>query len=75
MSKLFRITEDDLAELERILPQLCSSLTPVMNNRDRVHLRRCQTILSDVRWEYGPSTLIETIPADGPIDQETPDGG
>lgn len=63
--KLFRITEDDLGKLEAILPELQMSLMAVMNNRDRVHLRQCQSILSNVRWNYGPPTDIEMIPADG----------
>lgn len=62
MPKLFRVTEDDLAELERILPQLGESLVPVLNNRTRVQLRRCQSILSDIRWNYGPPTEVAPSP-------------
>jgi len=63
--RLFQINESDLSELERILPQVGESLLPVMSNRDRVHLRRVQAILSNVRWNYGPPTEIEKIdPAD-----------
>lgn len=63
-TRLFQISEDDLGELERVLPQLAESLFPVMTNRDRVHLRRCQSILSDVRWGYGPPSHVERIDAD-----------
>ena len=69
MAKLFQIHEEDLSELERILPQLAEALTPVLDNRLRVQLRRCQSIVSDVRWNYGPPTNITVIPADGETDQ------
>jgi hypothetical protein len=68
MSKLFQVYEDDLGELERILPQLSEALTPSLDNRLRVQLRRCQTILSHVRWDYGPATEVRIIPADGESD-------
>lgn len=68
-SKLFQIREEDLGELERVLPQLAESMITVMSNRDRVHLRRLQTIVSNVRWNYGPPTNVEVIPCDG--DQPT----
>jgi hypothetical protein len=63
--KLFQVTEDDLAELERILPQLGEALTPILTGRMRVHLRRCQTILLSIRWGYGPPTDIRRIADDG----------
>ena len=69
MSKLFQINEDDLGELERNLPQLAQELMPVLANpqranRLRVLLRRCQTILSDVRWSYGPPEDIQEVSPD-----------
>jgi len=64
MSKLFSIKEEDLGQLEHILPQLAQALMPVLNNKLRVQLRQCQSILSDVRWEYGPATEVQVIPAD-----------
>ncbi len=63
MSKLFRIEEEDFAELERILPQLGDALMPVLNNKLRVQLRRCKEILSNVRWEYGPAGEVHIVPA------------
>ena len=63
--KLFQINEEDLSELERTLPQLASAMTPIMTNRIRVQLRRCQAILSSVRWEYGPPSQVTIIPCDG----------
>ena len=59
--RMFQITEYDLRELEAILPLLAQSLTPTMQNFDRVRLRRVQRILSEVRWNYGPPTDVEII--------------
>lgn len=66
--KLFQINENDLGELERILPQLSEALMPTMNNRLRRQLRQCQTVLSNVRWGYGPPTDVSVIPVDGTDD-------
>lgn len=63
--RLFQITEDDLAELERTLPQFQDVLLPRLDNRLRVQLRRVREILSNVRWNYGPPTDVEIIPCDG----------
>ncbi len=63
-ARLFQIYEDDLAELERTLPQLADALMPVLDNRLRVQLRRCKEIVSMVRWNYGPPGEVEIIPAD-----------
>ena len=63
MSKLFQVYEDDLAELEQVLPQLGEALsfsrppTPKL----RTQLRRVQKIISDVRWNYGPPLEVEKI--------------
>ncbi len=54
MSKLFHMEENDLAELEQILPELGEAMMPVLDNRLRIKLRRCQSILSNVRWKCGP---------------------
>lgn len=59
--RLFQITENDLGDLERSLPRLAESLLPVLTNRDRVLIRRCQAILSNVRWGYGPPTCAEQV--------------
>lgn len=63
MAKLFQVYEEDLSELEQILPQLAQALTSTLDNRLRMKLRRCQTILSNVRWDYGPPTNVESLPA------------
>ena len=59
--KLFQIYENDLAELEHILPQLQDKLMLNMDNQTRVQLRRIRQIVSDVRWNYGPPTEVEII--------------
>lgn len=64
MAQLFQINEDDLAELERTLPRMADQMMETMDNCTRVQLRRVQTILSNVRWNYGPPSEVGTIPAD-----------
>jgi hypothetical protein len=61
MSRMFQINEEDLGELERILPQLGQALMPSLTSRLRVQLRRCQAIVSDVRWNYGPPEEVSSI--------------
>ena len=67
MAKTYWINEEDLGELERTLPQLADRLMPQLDNRLRVQLRRVQSILSAVRWSYGPPSEVITFPADGPV--------
>lgn len=62
--KLFQINEDDLATLERTLPQFADALMPRLDNRLRTQLRQVQQILSNVRWNYGPPSEVIIIPAD-----------
>lgn len=64
MPKLHQINEEDLSELEQVMPQLAQALMPVLDNKLRVQLRRCQSILSNVRWDYGPPSEVETISTD-----------
>lgn len=62
MSKLFQIYEDDLGELEKLIPRLGEALeTPLLSNRIKTQLRRCKIILSNVRWNYGPPDEIKQI--------------
>jgi len=56
--QLFQVHEEDLAELERVLPQLSEALIPVLDNKTKVQLRRCQSILSNIRWNYGPPQIV-----------------
>jgi len=60
---LYRITEDDLAELERTMPKVFDRLYPQMDNTLRVQFRRVQEIIVNVRWKYGPPEQVEIIPA------------
>ena len=61
--RMFQINQDDLATLERTLPQLADALTtPTLNNRLRTQLRQVQRIISDVRWNYGPASSVGVIP-------------
>lgn len=63
--RMFQVNENDLADLERLLPQLGEALFPVLNSRLKTQLRRCRSIISDIRWGYGPPDEGEIIPADG----------
>ena len=65
VSRLFQINEQDLSDLEQILPRMADWLsTPNMTNCQRVQIRRVQKIVSDVRWHYGPPGEMKIIPAD-----------
>lgn len=64
MRRMFQIHEDDLAELERLVPRLGEALMTNLTPCLRTQLRRCKTILSDVRWDYGPPSDVDVIPAD-----------
>lgn len=61
--KLFDITEDDLAELEHTLPELCDAVAmrPEATAQQRTQIRRVQRILTNVRWRYGPPEQVERI--------------
>lgn len=70
MSRLFQIHEDDLAKLESLLPEIADALyTPALSNRLRMKIRAIKEIVSNVRWNYGPPSDVEVIPA-GPDDPE-----
>lgn len=63
--KLFQIYEDDLAALEADAPWLCERLvfTLAMDNAARIRIRRLKSILTNVRWNYGPPSEVERIDA------------
>lgn len=61
MSKLFQIYEEDLQELERVLPDLTERLAAHLTARQRTQIHRVQTILSNVRWNYGPPREVHRI--------------
>ena len=62
--KLHQIYEDDLADLEKLLPELADAMMPHLDNRLRVKLRRCQHIMSRVRWNYGPPSEVKRLDVD-----------
>lgn len=63
-TRLFQINEDDLAELERLVPILYDRAAEKMDdNKSRVMVRRVKDIISNVRWNYAPWSNIETLPA------------
>lgn len=63
MSKLLQIREEDLAELERILPQIFDQVTMrvTATPKDRTQFRVVQKILTNVRWNYGPPEEVTEI--------------
>ncbi len=64
MSKMYQINQNDLADLERIVPAEFENCIPEVRNtpRFRTACRRVKDILSDIRWNYHPH--IEIIPVD-----------
>ena len=63
MSKLYQISEEELVDIERLMPEI----TSLLNATDpalRTKIRRIKTILSDVRWEHQPWQDITVIPSD-----------
>ena len=63
MSRMYQVHEEDFAELERIIPELSDAMMGKLTPRMRTQLRRCKDILSNVRWNYGPHSEVEIIPA------------
>lgn len=63
-NKLFSITNDDLLELERIIPAIVERHMLMCNDtRTRKQLDKVKQILSNVRWDYGPPLEVHTLPA------------
>lgn len=66
--KLFQINEDDLAELERSMPELCRLVSELPNYNQnhwiKAMIRRVQRVITNVRWDYGPPGEVHTMPAD-----------
>lgn len=62
---LHQITEDDLVELERVMPILCDRLQ--FSHEGRIHpelrlkVRRVKDILSNVRWNYQPYSEVHRV--------------
>jgi len=61
--KMFQIHESDLAELEHMLPELCDVVTMTVGStpRHRTLVRKVKSILSNVRWNYGPPSNVEVV--------------
>lgn len=70
-ARLFQIKEDDLADLERILPDLIGGPPGALDNAYRTKIRRVQKIVQDIRWNYGPHVLMEKVPPP-PLDRDQP---
>lgn len=70
---MFQISQSDLEELERIIPEWCWKfmMKELDSPRGRSQFERVKRILSDVRWHYGPWTGVTIIPA-GPDDDSGP---
>ena len=55
MSKMFQINEEDLASLEAVIPEIMLLCFDTCNDPvQRKRFEECKTILSNVRWGYGP---------------------
>lgn len=64
-NRLYQIGGDDLADLERLVPLLCEkAMIRLDDNESRTQIRRVKSILSDVRWNYGPWNDVTEISAD-----------
>lgn len=59
--KMFQINEDDLQDLERILPRMSDALMCVLTPVLKTQIRVVQRILRDVRWNYCPPDEAEEI--------------
>ena len=57
------ITEDDLVTLEQAIPALYQALSAEAKNDPalRDYAAMSKTILSHVRWDYGPYSEVQTI--------------
>jgi hypothetical protein len=67
-SRLFQIHEEDLADLERTLPQIADGLFDRLTPKLRTQCRRMQDILSRVRWNYGPPQNVKLVEPGEPDD-------
>lgn len=63
-TRLFQISEPDLADLESLVPRLVDMLyRPELDNQTRIKIRRVQQIIVNVRWNYGPPSEVIIVPA------------
>ena len=62
MVKMFQINEGDLATLESLLPSIAWAQSQAMNDVAlRMKFRQVKEIISNVRWNYGPVSDVESI--------------
>lgn len=62
-TRLFQISEPDLADLESLVPRLVDMLyRPELDNQTRIKIRRVQQIIVNIRWNYGPPSEVIVIP-------------
>lgn len=60
--KMFQISEDDLAKLESLLPditELAFQTSPTL--RIKMKIRQAKEIISNVRWNYQPHSQTEKV--------------
>lgn len=65
-SRMFRIYDQDLALLERsagVIHEALSMSPAYMRPDVQVSIEEMKRILSDVRWDYGPYSHVERVPA------------
>jgi hypothetical protein len=64
VTRMFQVPEPDLEYLEREIPKLCDFNSMSCNNPAmRLKWNRIKEIVSNIRWNYGPPTQVERIPA------------
>lgn len=64
MTKMFQISEDDLASLERVLPEIMWRASDTCNDPlQNKRFDEAKAVLSNVRWGYGPPSNVERIEA------------
>jgi hypothetical protein len=65
MTRMFQVYENDLQKLEHALPLLHDALGLGLNRPDvQVLIEEVKEIISNVRWNYGPHTLVATVRGD-----------
>lgn len=61
-TKLYQITEDDLAALEAELPRLLEACMVTCNDPlTRKRWEAVKTIVANVRWNYGPPQEVQNL--------------
>lgn len=61
-TKLYHITEDDLAVLEAELPRLLETSSETCNDPiTRKRWEMVKGIISNVRWDYGPPSEVQRV--------------